>query len=99
MELPSVPMLFVVDRTACRRRRRPMEPSQTRYFRRPGKLGQMVYISDAVTGTYVEVKVRVVDTAVDVRTCSMNADSPDPPILATPSVLICREDSLLPGRQ
>ena len=37
-----------------------------------------VYIGDAVTGTYVEAKVRVVDTAVDVRTCSMNADSPDP---------------------
>ena len=37
-----------------------------------------VYIGDAVTGTYVEAKVRVVDTAVDVRACSMNADNPEP---------------------
>ena len=37
-----------------------------------------VYIGDAFTGTYVEAKVRVVDTAVDVRVCTMKADDPEP---------------------
>lgn len=37
-----------------------------------------VYIGDAITGTYVEAKVRVVDTAVDVRVCTMKADDPEP---------------------
>ncbi len=34
--------------------------------RRPGKLGQPVRLAMLITGTYVEAKVRVVDTAVDV---------------------------------
>ena len=38
----------------------------------------MVYIGDAVTGTYVEAKVRVVDAAVDIRVCTLNADDPEP---------------------
>lgn len=53
-----------------------------------------VYIGDAVTETYVEAKVRVVDAAVDVRTCSMNADNPEP---SDPDYTVVAPD--MPGKE